>query len=90
MPMTLLYFRKKIHVDAAKKNKSHPGNAKYAGTVDDLSVIFHYVHNQKYMQVLVRSGASVFSCGTSTRAEDATLTKRLFTAVGLCEEVPEV
>lgn len=40
--------------------------------------------------VLVRSGASVFSCGTSTRSEDATLTKRLFTAVGLCEEVPEV
>nr|CAH0105075.1 unnamed protein product [Daphnia galeata] len=41
-------------------------------------------------QVLVRSGASVFSCGTATRSGDATLTKRLFTAVGLCEEVPEV
>ncbi|XP_057368761.1 pyrroline-5-carboxylate reductase 2-like [Daphnia carinata] len=40
--------------------------------------------------VLVRSGASVFSCGTSTRSGDATLTKRLFTAVGVCEEVPEV
>ncbi|XP_046459276.1 pyrroline-5-carboxylate reductase 2-like isoform X2 [Daphnia pulex] len=41
-------------------------------------------------QVLVRSGASVFSCGTATRSGDATLTKKLFTAVGLCEEVPEV
>ncbi|EFX65367.1 hypothetical protein DAPPUDRAFT_65532 [Daphnia pulex] len=40
--------------------------------------------------VLVRSGASVFSCGTATRSGDATLTKKLFTAVGLCEEVPEV
>lgn len=35
--------------------------------------------------VLIRSGASVFSCGTATRAGDAALTKRLFTAVGLCE-----
>ncbi|XP_045022849.1 pyrroline-5-carboxylate reductase 2 isoform X2 [Daphnia magna] len=57
-----------VSLDAAKENKSHPCNAKYA----------------------FRSGASVFSCGTSTRSEDATLTKRLFTAVGLCEEVPEV
>ena len=39
---------------------------------------------------LVRSGASVFSCGTATKSGDASLTKRLFTAVGLCEEVPEV
>lgn len=39
---------------------------------------------------LVREGASVFSCGTATLPHDAQLTKRLFTAVGLCEEVPEV
>lgn len=35
--------------------------------------------------VLVRAGASVFSCGTATRAGDASLTKKLFSAVGLCE-----
>ena len=40
--------------------------------------------------VLVRSGTSVFSCGTSTRPSDAALAKRFFSAVGLCEEVPEV
>jgi pyrroline-5-carboxylate reductase len=39
---------------------------------------------------LVRSGTSVFSCGTATRVGDAALTKRLFSAVGFCEEVPEV
>ncbi|XP_045022850.1 pyrroline-5-carboxylate reductase 2 isoform X3 [Daphnia magna] len=72
IPLINLEQRKMLYIDAAKENKSHPCNAKYACTV------------------LVRSGASVFSCGTSTRSEDATLTKRLFTAVGLCEEVPEV
>ncbi len=40
--------------------------------------------------VLVRSGTSVFSCGTATRPSDAALAKKLFSAVGLCEEVPEV
>lgn len=40
--------------------------------------------------VLVRSGTAVFSCGTSARPADAATTKRLFSAVGLCEEVPEV
>lgn len=39
---------------------------------------------------LVRSGTSVFSCGTATRSGDAALAKRLFSAVGFCEEVPEV
>jgi len=34
-------------------------------------------------------GASVFSCGTATLPHDAQLTKRLFTAVGLCE-VPSI
>ncbi|XP_032782944.1 pyrroline-5-carboxylate reductase 2 isoform X4 [Daphnia magna] len=68
IPLINLEQRKMLYIDAAKENKSHPCNAKYA----------------------FRSGASVFSCGTSTRSEDATLTKRLFTAVGLCEEVPEV
>lgn len=38
---------------------------------------------------LVRQGASVFVLGTSASAEDAALTKKLFQAVGICEQVPE-
>lgn len=39
---------------------------------------------------LVRAGASVFSRGTSTIEGDNELLKKMFTSVGMCEEVPEV
>ncbi|XP_046674084.1 pyrroline-5-carboxylate reductase 2 [Homalodisca vitripennis] len=38
---------------------------------------------------LVKEGASVFVCGSSATKEDAGLTKKLFEAVGVCEQVPE-
>lgn len=38
---------------------------------------------------LVRSGASVFVPATSATEEDSKITKKLFEAVGTCEQVPE-
>ncbi|GFT91845.1 pyrroline-5-carboxylate reductase 2 [Nephila pilipes] len=38
---------------------------------------------------LVREGASVFSCGSNTLEEDATTAHRIFTSVGICEEIEE-
>lgn len=38
---------------------------------------------------LVQKGTSVFACGSTVTAEDAALTKKLFQAVGICEQVPE-
>lgn len=38
---------------------------------------------------LVKEGASVFVCGSSATKDDALLTKKLFEAVGICEQVPE-
>ncbi|XP_055630237.1 pyrroline-5-carboxylate reductase 2 isoform X2 [Toxorhynchites rutilus septentrionalis] len=38
---------------------------------------------------LVRSAASVYVRGKTANAEDCTLTKTLFEAIGTCEEVPE-
>lgn len=39
--------------------------------------------------VLIRQGASVFSCGTNATKEDSMTVRKLFTSVGICEEVPE-
>jgi pyrroline-5-carboxylate reductase len=39
--------------------------------------------------VLIRQGASVFSCGTNATKEDSNTVRKLFTSVGICEEVPE-
>ncbi|XP_054267442.1 pyrroline-5-carboxylate reductase 3 [Macrosteles quadrilineatus] len=38
---------------------------------------------------LVKQGASVFVCGSAASKDDAVLTKKLFEAVGICEQVPE-
>lgn len=38
---------------------------------------------------LVREGASVFSCGSNTLEEDATIAHRIFTSVGMCEQIEE-
>lgn len=38
---------------------------------------------------LVRNGASVFVAAPSATEEDAKITKKLFEAVGTCEQVPE-
>lgn len=38
---------------------------------------------------LVRTGASVFVKGHTATQDDAVITKKLFEAVGTCEEVPE-
>lgn len=38
---------------------------------------------------LVRSGASVFVTAPSATEEDSKITKKLFEAVGTCEQVPE-
>lgn len=38
---------------------------------------------------LVRSGASVFVAASSATKEDSRVTKKLFEAVGTCEQVPE-
>lgn len=39
--------------------------------------------------VLVGCGATVYVRGKHTSEQDADITRRLFSAVGLCEEVPE-
>ncbi|XP_054156851.1 pyrroline-5-carboxylate reductase 1, mitochondrial-like [Oppia nitens] len=39
--------------------------------------------------VLIREGASVFSCGTKATKADAQTVRKLFTSVGMCEEIPE-
>ena len=39
--------------------------------------------------VVVGCGATVFVKGTHASEDDADITRRLFDAVGLCEEVPE-
>ena len=38
---------------------------------------------------LVGCGATVYSRGTNASEKDAQLTEKLFSAVGICEEVPE-
>ena len=38
---------------------------------------------------LVGCGATVYSRGKNASEEDAQLTEKLFSAVGICEEVPE-
>lgn len=38
---------------------------------------------------LVRSGASVFVCGTSATQEDVAVTKKLLNSIGTCEQVSE-
>ncbi|XP_075212046.1 pyrroline-5-carboxylate reductase-like 2 [Lycorma delicatula] len=38
---------------------------------------------------LVRTGASVFVCGSSVKNEDIAITKKLLESVGTCEQVPE-
>ena len=40
--------------------------------------------------VLIREGASVFSCGTNATKSDSQTVRKLFTSVGMCEEIPEV
>lgn len=39
--------------------------------------------------VLIREGASVFSCGTNATKADSQTVRKLFTSVGMCEEIPE-
>lgn len=39
--------------------------------------------------VLVGCGATVFARGKYTTDKDAEITEKLFSAVGICEEVPE-
>lgn len=39
--------------------------------------------------VLAGCGATVYVRGKHASADDAAITKKLFSAVGLCEEVPE-
>lgn len=39
---------------------------------------------------LVKEGASVFARGTQASEKDSATANRLFSSVGLCEEVPEV
>lgn len=38
---------------------------------------------------LVRNGASVFVTGSTATEQDAKIAKKLFEAVGTCEQVPE-
>lgn len=38
---------------------------------------------------LIRTGASVFVCGSATKKEDAEITKKLLESIGTCELVPE-
>lgn len=38
---------------------------------------------------LVREGASVFSCGSSTLEDDAATAHRIFSSVGICDEIEE-
>ncbi|CAG2107137.1 unnamed protein product [Medioppia subpectinata] len=39
--------------------------------------------------VLIREGASVYSCGTNVTKADSQTVRKLFTSVGMCEEMPE-
>lgn len=39
--------------------------------------------------VLVRCGATVLVCGNAVKTGDAELTRRLFSSLGSCDDVPE-
>lgn len=49
----------------------------------------HVIRAMPNTPALIRTGASVFACGTEATKEDASLTLQLFKAVGTCDEVPE-